>query len=105
MYVYNGVQMHQVEHVCPYLKKDFRHVQCQNFLPALWKVFILARAQKEHHEKKERAKLARTQVDFVGSAAAKRPISAPTTNTGRATLLNIYAYYYRIPMYCQDGTY
>ena len=46
---------------------------------------ILAKAQKEHHEKKERAKLARTQIDFVGGSATKRPIPAVATNPGRVT--------------------
>ena len=47
---------------------------------------LLARAQKEHHEKKERAKLARTQIDFVGSSASKRSISVPATSTGTIIL-------------------
>lgn len=51
---------------------------------------ILARAQKEHHEKKEKAKLARTQIDFVGAAAAKRSISTPATNTGRVISLFVF---------------
>ena len=54
------------------------------------KYTVLARAQKEHHEKKEKAKLARTQIDFVGGqAATKRSISAPATNTGIAILIYI----------------
>ena len=58
-------------------------------LVTMCEMFILARAQKEHHEKKEKAKLARTQIDFVGASAAKRPVTAPTTNTGRIAP-NIY---------------
>ena len=46
---------------------------------------ILAKAQKEHHEKKEKAKLARTQIDFVGGSATKRPIPAVAINPGRVT--------------------
>ena len=51
---------------------------------------ILAKAQKEHHEKKEKAKLARTQIDFVGGSATKRPIPAVAINPGRVTHKSLY---------------
>jgi len=38
---------------------------------------FLAKAQKEHHEKKEKAKLSRTQVDFVAGSTTKRSTPAP----------------------------
>lgn len=59
-------------------------------------IFYVAKAQKEHHEKKEKAKLARTQIDFVGSSATKRSISVPATTTG-SYIHTIALYYMR---YC-----
>ena len=50
-----------------------------------------AKAQKEHHEKKEKAKLSRTQIDFTSGSAAKRPISGAAAGTGR--------FYYSIATY------
>jgi len=41
--------------------------------------YISAKAQKEHHEKKEKAKLSRTQIDFTAGSTTKRSIPAPAT--------------------------
>ena len=57
------------------------------------KISILsARAQKEHHEKKEKAKLARTQIDFTSGSTTKRPISGPAAGAGRFYYSCMYLY-------------
>lgn len=77
--MYNATYIHSYAVVCCYY---------YNLVPVavLMECLSLAKAQKEHHEKKEKAKLSRTQIDFVSSSAAKRSISAPATGTYVVTI-------------------